>query len=134
MIVVATSTGTIAKQVIENPGIDSQIKPLHEQSVEDFDKLMSFNMRRLFLCMKYKIPQMLIQELGMIVNSSSMGGLIGFPGLSPYIASKHAATELIKSAALNYAKQGIWISAINPGIIVIEMIDCLSIKATRLMI
>ncbi len=72
-----------------NAGIDPPQKPLHEQSVEDFDKLMAINVRGLFLCMKYEIQQMLTQGAGVIVNNSSMGGLIAFPGVGPYIASKH---------------------------------------------
>ena len=77
-----------------NAGIDPQTKPLHEQSIEDFDNLMSINVRGLFLCMKYEIQQMLTQGSGVIVNNSSIGGLIAFPGVSPYIASKHAVMGL----------------------------------------
>ena len=77
-----------------NAGIEPPSKPLHEQSIEDFDKLMAINVRGLFLCMKYEIGQMLSQGSGVIVNNSSMGGLIGFPGVSPYIASKHAVMGL----------------------------------------
>ena len=87
-----------------NAGIESPTTPLHEQSIEDFDKLMAINVRGLFLCMKYEIQQMLSQGNGVIVNNSSMGGLIAFPGLSPYIASKHAVMGLTRSAALDYAK------------------------------
>ena len=106
-----------------NAGIEPPSKPLHEQAVEDFDKLMAINVRGLFLCMKYEIRQMLSQGAGVIVNNSSMGGLIGFPGVSPYIASKHAVMGLTRAAALDYAKQGLRINAVNPGLIATEMID-----------
>ena len=109
-----------------NAGIDPPTKPLHEQSVADFDKLMAINVRGLFLCMKYEIQQMLTQGVGVIVNNSSMGGLIAFAGMSPYIASKHAVMGLTRSAALDYAKQGIRINAVNPGIIATDMMDRLA--------
>jgi NAD(P)-dependent dehydrogenase (short-subunit alcohol dehydrogenase family) len=99
------------------------MKPLHEHSLEQFDKLMAINVRGLFLCMKYEIQQMLTQGTGVIINNSSMGGLIAFAGVSPYIASKHAVMGLTRSAALDYAKQGIRINAVNPGLIATEMMD-----------
>ena len=113
-----------------NAGIEPPLKPLHEQSIEDLDKLMSINVRGLFLCMRYEIQQMLNQGSGVIINNSSMGGLIAFPGISPYIASKHAVMGLTRSAALDYAKQGIRINAVNPGLIATAMMDRLSSGST----
>lgn len=118
--------------VFNNAGIESPTKPLHKQSVEDFDKLMAINVRGLFLCMKYELQQMVTQGAGVIINNSSMGGIIAFAGLSPYIASKHAVMGLTRSAALDYAKQGIRINAVNPGIIATEMMDRLSTAGNTL--
>ncbi|MBD2310017.1 SDR family oxidoreductase [Chroococcidiopsis sp. FACHB-1243] len=106
-----------------NAGILGSIDPLHEQSVEEFDKLMAINVRGLFLSMKYEIQQMLTQGSGVIVNNSSVGGLNGISGFSPYTASKHAVMGLTRAAALDYAKQGIRINAVNPGSIATEGID-----------
>jgi NAD(P)-dependent dehydrogenase (short-subunit alcohol dehydrogenase family) len=106
-----------------NAGIASPAKPLHEHSLEDFDDLMAVNVRGLFLCMKYELQQMITQGSGVIVNNSSTSGLFAFAGTSPYVASKHAVMGLTRSAALDYAKQGIRINAVNPGLTGTEGLD-----------
>ena len=106
-----------------NAGIDSPAKPLHEHSLEHFDKLMAINVRGLFLCMKYELQQMTTQGSGVIINNSSTSGLFAFAGTSPYVASKHAVMGLTRAAALDYAKQGIRINAVNPGLTATELID-----------
>ncbi|MUL38817.1 glucose 1-dehydrogenase [Gloeocapsopsis dulcis] len=100
-----------------NAGFGTLPKPLHEQPVEDFDSMMATNLRGVFLCMKYEIQQMLTQGAGVIINNSSVAGLIGIPGMGPYTGSKHAVMGLTRSAALDYAKQGIRINTVNPGYI-----------------
>jgi NAD(P)-dependent dehydrogenase (short-subunit alcohol dehydrogenase family) len=111
-----------------NAGIEGCSKPLHEQLIEDFDRLMAINLRGLFVCMKYEIQQMLTQGSGVIINNSSAAGLVGMSGFSPYVASKHAVMGLTRAAALDYAKQGIQINAVNPGFIATEIIDRFSTK------
>ncbi|MBD2096136.1 glucose 1-dehydrogenase [Trichocoleus sp. FACHB-591] len=106
-----------------NAGTNGSFKPLHEQSIEDFDNLMAINVRGLFLCMKYEIQQMLSQGSGVIVNNSSASGLVAFPKTSPYVASKHAVMGLTRAAALDYAKQGIRVNAVNPGGTATELLD-----------
>jgi NAD(P)-dependent dehydrogenase (short-subunit alcohol dehydrogenase family) len=84
---------------------------------------MNVNVKGVWLCMKYEIPEMIrTGGGGAIVNMSSGAGLIGFPQMPIYIASKHAVLGLTKSAALEYAKSGIRINAVAPGGVETDML------------
>lgn len=106
-----------------NAGVEGQVKPIIEQTEADFDFVMDINVKGVWLSMRYQIPQMLKQGSGAIVNTSSTLGLVGFAGISPYVASKHAVLGLTKSVALEYAKSGIRINAVAPGAIETEMVN-----------
>jgi len=108
-----------------NAGIEGRIGPIADQVEDDFDRVISINVKGTFLCLKYEIAHMLKNGGGAIVNLASVAGLIGFPGLGPYVASKHAINGLTKNAALEYSKQGIRVNSICPGGIETRMLDSL---------
>jgi len=113
-----------------NAGIEGRIGPLVEQTDDNYDRIMAVNAKGTFLCLRAEIGQMLRNGGGAIVNMSSVAGLIGFPGLSPYVASKHAVNGLTRNAALEYSKVGIRVNSVCPGGIDTRMLDSLAEQAT----
>ena len=103
---------------------------------KDWDRQMDVNLKGIFLCSKYAVQQMLKQgKGGRIINIGSIAGLVGFPGISAYCASKGGVTELAREMALDYAKYGITVNAIDPGVIVTDMTKgMLDDAATRKML
>ena len=98
-----------------NAGMLGVAKPFHELMTEDMESVWQTNVLAVFWCMKYEIAALLATGGGAIVNNASIAALVGFPGIAPYIASKHAVLGLTRTAALEYFQQGIRINAVCPG-------------------
>ena len=100
-----------------NAGIESPSALVEEQSVATLDRLFAINVRGVFLGMHFVVPVMKAQKSGAILNTSSLAGLMGAPGMSPYNMSKHAVMGLTKSVASEVAPFGVRVNAVAPGTI-----------------
>jgi NAD(P)-dependent dehydrogenase (short-subunit alcohol dehydrogenase family) len=108
-----------------NAGVMQRRLDTADLSLDEWDRVMAINLRGVWSCMKYELRQML-QQGGTIVNCSSIGGVIGNPGLAAYSAAKHGVLGLTQSAALEYAARGIRINAVCAGTIKTPMVQSMT--------
>ncbi len=106
-----------------NAGVEGVFKPLNELSFEEYMHVLNINLNGVFLSMKYELDVMLENSKGVIINTSSVSGMMNFPSGIPYVVSKHGVESLTKCAAMEFASQGIRINCIAPGEIHTPMSD-----------
>jgi NAD(P)-dependent dehydrogenase (short-subunit alcohol dehydrogenase family) len=108
-----------------NAGVEGDIKPITEYSLEAFRRVLDVNVVGVFLGMKHVLPVMLKNNKGSIINTASIAGLMGSPHIAVYSASKHAVIGLTKSAAWECTATGVRVNCVCPGMIDSRMLSAI---------
>ncbi len=103
--------------LVNNAGIAGATRPTHELTEEDWDRVLSINVKGVFFCTKHAVPHIRRAGGGSIINLSSIYGLVGAPDVPPYHASKAAVAMMAKTDALLYASDRIRVNSVHPGFI-----------------
>lgn len=103
--------------LFNNAGVEGDSAPTADATLDNWERVIGINLRGAFLGCKYGIQAMLRTGGGSIINTASVAGLVGFPGSPAYAASKGGVVQLTRTAALEYATQGVRVNCVCPGII-----------------
>lgn len=114
--------------VVSNAGIEGPVKTTSDHSVADFDDVMATNVRGVWLSYKCALPELLKRGGGSVVLTASIAGVIGFPTMSAYIASKHAVIGLARTFAQEAAGFNVRVNAVCPGFIDNDMMAAMARK------
>lgn len=98
-----------------NAGIEGKFQMISDTTSDNLDKVLDVNVKGVYYGLKHVMPVMVKQKNGSIINTASVAGFIGSPGMAPYVASKHAVIGITKTAALECAETGVRVNAVCPA-------------------
>jgi NAD(P)-dependent dehydrogenase (short-subunit alcohol dehydrogenase family) len=104
-------------------GILGSLGNVGDTALEDWKRILDVDLNGVFLCTKHELRKMAENGGGSIVNMASAAGLIGWPAAAGYVAAKHGVVGLTKSAALEYAEQGVRVNSMCPSYVRTPMVD-----------
>ncbi|MFQ3534788.1 MAG: SDR family oxidoreductase [Aggregatilineales bacterium] len=109
--------------IMNNAGIDGLQAPTDESSLENWHNVMKVNMDGVYYGMKYALGIMKAQQRGVVLNTASIAGMVAFPNIPPYSASKAGVIHLTRAAAIEYAQYGIRVNAICPSVVMTPLVE-----------